>query len=104
MWLAASFGATWAHIVLFCGKPCSSRRGGPDPPMTQDISASPTSTVRCEKPSNIAFLLPGQHALQEFGGFDDGAVMATFADESGFVGASNVEAQASSLDGDQLDG
>lgn len=40
-----------------------SRSGGPDPPMTQAISASPTLMVRCEKPSNIAQILPGDRTL-----------------------------------------
>ena len=48
--VAASFGATSRHVMWLCGAPCSSRIGGPEPPITPLISAPVVFTLKGLKP------------------------------------------------------
>ena len=57
--VAASFGATSRHVMWLCGAPCSSRMGGPEPPMTPLISAPVVFTLNGLKPGKKRVALAG---------------------------------------------
>ena len=75
-------GGYAAHIALVWGKPCRSSSGGPDPPITQDMSTSPTLRVRAVKLSNMV-------GVREHGG----EVRRLWRQSAGGIGSFAVSAE-----------